>query len=66
MLDRQRQDFLTWAVALGILVSQATPWVPSNPPLLAVVAGILGIPTIRKVQDAVNGAAQDRKDKAPK
>lgn len=53
-MDRKRQDFLTWLLAAGLLISQATPWVPEKPYIIAGAFGLLGLPTIRKVQDAVN------------
>ena len=53
-MDRRRQDFLTWLVAVGLIISQATPWVPEKPYIVAGAFGLLGLPTIRKVQDAVN------------
>lgn len=55
-MSRKTQDIVTWAVALGILISQGTPWVPPNPALIAAAAGLLGLPSIRKVQDAANKA----------
>lgn len=53
-MTRRQQDVLTWLFAIGILVSQATPWVHEKPYLVAGAFGLLGLPTIRKVQDAVN------------
>lgn len=41
---------------MGILISQATPWVPEKPFIIAAAGALLGLPTIRKVQDAVNKA----------
>lgn len=55
-MSRQTQDFLTWLLGAGILISQATPWVPEKPFIIAAAGGLLGLPTIRKVQDAVNKA----------
>ncbi len=54
-MSRRTQDFLTWLVGVGILISQATPWVPEKPFIIAAAGGLLGLPTIRKVQDVVNG-----------
>lgn len=53
-MTRRQQDQLTRLAAIGILVSQATPWVPERPTLLVVVGGLLGLPLVRKVQDAIN------------
>lgn len=53
-MSRQTQDFFTWLLGVGILISQATPWVPEKPFIIAAAGGLLGLPTIRKVQDAVN------------
>ena len=53
-MDRKRQDFFTWLLGVGLLISQATPWVPEKPFIIAAAGGLLGLPTIRKVQDAVN------------
>ena len=36
------------------MISQATPWIPEKPVLIVAAGGLLGLPTIRKVQDAVN------------
>lgn len=55
-MSRQTQDFFTWLLGVGILISQATPWVPEKPFIIAAAGGLLGLPTIRKVQDAVNKA----------
>lgn len=55
-MSRPTQDFLTWLLGVGILISQATPWVPEKPFIIAAAGGLLGLPTIRKVQDAVNKA----------
>ena len=59
-MSRRRQDLFTWAVALAILISQATPWVPEKPFILAAASGLLGLPGIRKVQDAVNKAIREQ------
>lgn len=53
-MTRRLQDFLTWLLAAGLLISQATPWVPEKPYIIAGAFGLLGLPSIRKVQDAVN------------
>ena len=53
-MDRQRQDFLTWLLAAGLLVSQLLPFVPRRSELVVGAFGLLGLPTIRRVQDAVN------------
>jgi len=58
-VDRKRQDFLTWVLAVGLLISQATPWVPERPYIVAGAFGLLGLPSIRKVQDAVNRLRED-------
>lgn len=66
-MTRRQQDALTRLVAIGILVSQATPWVPERPTLLVVVGGLLGLPLVRKVQDAINAieAKGETEDAAP-
>lgn len=53
-MTRRRQDFLTWLLAAGLLISQTTPWVPDKPAIIAGAFGLLGLPSIRKVQEAVN------------
>ena len=53
-MTRKQQDFFTWLLAIALLVSQATPWLPEKPYLIAGAFGLLGLPTIRKVQDIVN------------
>lgn len=53
-MNRRQQDFWTWVLAVGLLISQATPWVPEKPYIVAGAFGLLGLPSIRKVQDAVN------------
>jgi hypothetical protein len=53
-VTRRRQDFLTWLLAAGLLISQAMPWVPERPYIIAGAFGLLGLPSIRKVQEAVN------------
>lgn len=60
MKNRDVQDALTWLVAVVLLISQATPWIPEKPYLIAGAFGLLGLPTIRKVQDAVNRDEDDR------
>lgn len=62
-MDRRTQDFLTWLVAVGLLISQATPWVPEKPYLVAGAFGLLGLPTIRKVQDALQNGKNNGKAK---
>ena len=59
-MSRRRQDFWTWAVAIGILISQATPWVPEKPYIIGAAIGLLGVVPIRKAQDAVNRVVQDQ------
>jgi hypothetical protein len=61
-VTRRQQDICTWAVAIGILVSQSTPWVPEKPALIAGAFGLLGLPTIRKVQAAVNASSEDEEE----
>ena len=53
-MSRRLQDSLTWLLAVGLLISQATPWVPEKPYIVAGAFGLLGLPSIRKVQEAVN------------
>lgn len=53
-MTRRRQDFLTWLLAVGLLIYQATPWAPERLSIVAGAFGLLGLPSIRKVQDAVN------------
>lgn len=53
-MTRRLQDLLTWLLAAGLLISQATPWVPEKPYIIAGAFGLLGLPSIRKVQEAVN------------
>lgn len=53
-MDRKTQDFLTWLIAIGVFVSQATPWVPEKPYIIGAAVGLLGLPSIRKAQDGVN------------
>ena len=53
-MDRKRQDFFTWLLAVGLLLSQLLPFVPRRSELVVGAFGLLGLPTIRKVQDAVN------------
>lgn len=53
-MKRQTQDFYTWLLACGLLISQLIPYVPRRAELVAGAFGLLGLPTIRKVQDAVN------------
>ena len=63
-MSRRRQDFFTWLLAVGLIVSQATPWVPEKPYLIAGAFGLLGLPTIRRVQDVVN--REEGEDRPPK
>lgn len=53
-MDRKRQDFYTWLLAAGLLISQLLPFVPRRSELVVGAFGLLGLPTIRKVQDVVN------------
>jgi hypothetical protein len=56
-MTRRQQDFYTWLVAVGVLASQVVLAVMEKetvPALIAGAFGLLGLPTIRKVQDAVN------------
>lgn len=56
-MTRRQQDFYTWLVAVGVIASQVVLSVLGQqtvPALLAGAFGLLGLPTIRKVQDAVN------------
>ena len=53
-MTRRLQDLLTWLLAAGLLISQATPWVPEKPYIIAGAFGLLGLPGIRKVQEIVN------------
>lgn len=53
-MDRKRQDFFTWLVAVILLLSQLLPFVPRRSELVVGAFGLLGLPTIRKVQDVVN------------
>lgn len=62
-MSRHTQDFLTWLLGAGILISQATPWVPEKPFIIAIAGGLLGLPPIRKVQDAVNKLGGNGKGK---
>lgn len=61
-MSRRRQDFWTWVLAVGLLISQATPWVPERPFIIAGAFGLLGLPGIRKVQDVVNQEITGKKD----
>lgn len=65
-MSRALQDFLTWLLAVGLLISQATPWLPEKPYLIAGAFGLLGLPTIRKVQDAMNREEGPPEQKGPK
>lgn len=63
-MTRRRQDLLTWVVALGLLISQATPWVPEKPYIIAAASGLLGLIPIRKVQDLIDRDQKDQKNQA--
>jgi hypothetical protein len=58
-VDRKRQDFLTWLLGVGLLLSQLLPFVPRRAELVVAASGLLGLPTIRKVQDAVSGTEKE-------
>ena len=60
-MDRKRQDFLTWLIGAGIVLSQLLPFVPRRSELVVGAFGLLGLPTIRKVQDAVNDGKEGEK-----
>jgi hypothetical protein len=57
-VDRRTQDLLTWALAAGLLISQVTPWVPVRQDIVVGAFGLLGLPFIRKAQDAINGSRE--------
>ncbi len=56
-MTRRQQDFYTWLLAAAVIASQVGLSLMDRetvPALLAGAFGLLGLPTIRKVQDAVN------------
>lgn len=53
-MSRKLQDTLTWVLAAGLLVSQAIPGIPEKPYIIAGAFGLLGLPTIRQVQEHIN------------
>lgn len=53
-MSRATQDLFTWLLALGIMVSQALPFIPEKPYLIGGAIAMLGVVPIRRVQDAVN------------
>lgn len=60
-MTRKRQDFYTWLLAMLLVVSQVVffaLWREVSEVLVALAGGLLGLPTIRKVQDAVNEEAE--------
>jgi len=65
-VSRRSQDFASWLLAVGILVSQATPWLPEKPYLIAGAFGLLGLPSIRKVQDVVNRLTENDHEEGAK
>lgn len=58
-MTRKRQDFFTWLLACGLLLSQLFPFIPRRSELVVGAFGLLGLPAIRKVQDAVNKADKE-------
>lgn len=65
-MDRRLQDFGTWLLAVGLLVSQAIPGVPEKPYIIAGAFGLLGLPTIRQVQEHINRKVNGDKEGAKK
>lgn len=68
-MTRKQQDLASWVVAVAVLASQVVLSLlgkPTAPTLIAGAFGMLGLPTIRKVQDAVNEEAEAEKPKPAK
>lgn len=53
-MEKKHLDLLYRLLGVGIVVSQLIPFIPRRPELLVVASGLLGLPTILKVQEAVN------------
>lgn len=53
-MDRKRQDLLYRVLGAGIVISQLVPFIPRRPELLVVASGLLGLPTILGVKEAVD------------
>lgn len=68
-MTRKQQDLASWAVAVAVLLSQVVLSLlgkPTVPTLIAGAFAMLGLPTVRKVQDAVNEEAENEKAKPAK
>lgn len=50
-------------LAVGLLISQAIPGIPEKPYIIAGAFGLLGLPTIRHVQERINKKVEEEAKK---